>query len=314
MLLSLPPSHHPHIHRRLESSMLQTGAAHVYLVKRAEKPVLSHSLSGRLYLSKSGWLLLAVPAALVRGAFDALAVPGAQLPYNSAGKLVPHISVASGKELEEAGVDPEQISERGHLFTYNLGPLKEVRPKAWKNVGKVWFITVQSKALEDFRVSYGLSRRPRNNKHEFHITIARRLVDTLREDSEVTKLDKGASDMTDSEFEAHQAMKQAAEDSGTADKDLDVNGGVLPTDPERARRVDLISMPRGVSGTTCSNCMHVRKSDQGAYCTHPEVDMPVNERMCCIRWDMPGVIRHHRRGDDGRLEARTTGEVAGKEE
>jgi hypothetical protein len=46
----------------------------------AARPELSYSLRGRLYASSSGWLLLSVPNALARGAFDALNEPGVELP------------------------------------------------------------------------------------------------------------------------------------------------------------------------------------------------------------------------------------------
>ena len=43
-----------------------------------------YPLSGRLYRSKTGWLLLSVPNALVRGVYDAMTAPGAELPTTAA--------------------------------------------------------------------------------------------------------------------------------------------------------------------------------------------------------------------------------------
>ena len=43
-------------------------------------PKPAYDLSGRLYVSKSGWLLLAVPNALGLGVFYALDEPGVELP------------------------------------------------------------------------------------------------------------------------------------------------------------------------------------------------------------------------------------------
>src|SRR3954471_22753330 len=99
-------------------------ASHVGHVKAASVPEVAHSLSGRLYLSKSGWILLDVPNSLVRGAFDALHEAGAELPLKD-GRLNSHISVMRPEEVEKIG-GPDSIHERGHQFKYSLGQLKVV--------------------------------------------------------------------------------------------------------------------------------------------------------------------------------------------
>ena len=81
----------------------------------------SYPLSGRLYLAKSGWLLLSVPNALVRGVFDALTAPGAELPTagvmnvpNVDAQLVnAHISVLTAAEVAAIGAD--KINESGRF-------------------------------------------------------------------------------------------------------------------------------------------------------------------------------------------------------
>ena len=67
------------------------GSAHLWLAKDAATPKAVYSLAGRLYLSKSGWLLLDVPAAFVRGLFDALHEPGAELPLGGSQAQRPNI-------------------------------------------------------------------------------------------------------------------------------------------------------------------------------------------------------------------------------
>lgn len=62
-----------------------------------------------------------------------------------------------------------------------------------------------------------------------------------------------------------------------------------PEEMERAKSADLITLPKDVKGTNCSNCKFVKLPEK--FCTHPKVDMPVNERMCCAFWDAIGVIR-----------------------
>ncbi len=140
-----------------------------------------HALQGRLYLSSSGWLLLSVPNALGRGAFDALAASGAELPskdtndpeatYNA------HISVMSKDEV--ATIGPNKLTERGHMFHYTLGPIKEVHPQGWDDVSKAWLIEVQSPELKALRKSYGLPPLPHGD-HEFHITFAVRRKKVLQ--------------------------------------------------------------------------------------------------------------------------------------
>ena len=110
------------------------GNALGWLYRGDKQAATSYPLSGRLYLSKSNWLLLSVPNALVRGVYDALSAPGAELPL--AGTMnVPnvkedllnaHISVMTAEEVEQVGAD--KINERGHMFSYTLGPMTEITP------------------------------------------------------------------------------------------------------------------------------------------------------------------------------------------
>ncbi len=151
------------------------------IVKNAAGPELSYSLSGRLYLSKSGWILLTVPNDLAHGAFKALNEPGIEMPedFNA------HISVMRPEELEQIG-GPDVIDERGKSFRYTLGPLRSVEPAGWPEMSKVWFIEVNSPELSALRKSYGLPALPNENKFKFHITVAVRKKNVLRE-SEVRK-------------------------------------------------------------------------------------------------------------------------------
>jgi hypothetical protein len=75
----------------------------------------------------------------------------------------------------------------------------------------------------------------------------------------------------------------------------DEQGGLVPTDKERAKAADLITLPDGVSGTNCANCsVYFRKIEgkKHGYCVHPKVDQPVNNRNCCQFWDAYETIRH----------------------
>lgn len=145
----------------------------------ASKPVPVYSMSGRLYKSESGWILLSVPNALVHGAFSALNEQGIELPPGQS-TFNAHVTVLRPEELSQIPGGASTISERGKLFTYQLGEVKTVSPAGWKEMSKVWLISVRSPELEKFRKSYGLSARPKNNEFAFHITIAVRRKKVLQ--------------------------------------------------------------------------------------------------------------------------------------
>lgn len=159
-----------------EHPAYHAGNALGWLYRGDKQAATNYPLAGRLYLSKSGWLLLAVPNALVRGVFDAISAPGAELP--TAGVMnVPnveedlvnaHISVMNADEVASIGAD--KINERGHTFHYTLGALKEIPVSNVDGVSRIWAIQISSPALTALRKSYGLS--PLLKDHAFHITVA----------------------------------------------------------------------------------------------------------------------------------------------
>lgn len=147
----------------------------VVLLKKAAAIADLSALSGKLYFSKNGWLLLSVPNAIGHGAFDALNEPGITMPsdpYNA------HITVMSPDDIASIG-GPNKISERGHEFDYNLGPVRSLTPDGQRDLARVWFIEVRSPALETLRKSYGLSATPRDGDYVFHITFAVRRKNVL---------------------------------------------------------------------------------------------------------------------------------------
>lgn len=151
--------------------------------KEAAEPELSkYPFSGRLIASTSGWILLEVPNALVRGAFMAMDVPGIELPPSGpTGRLRAHVSVMRAEEVESLG-GPEKITELGKRFAFRLGPLKEVEPMGWKEMEKAWMFGVVSPELVALRKSYGLSGLPMRGEQElkFHLTVAVRRRAVLR--------------------------------------------------------------------------------------------------------------------------------------
>ena len=156
--------------------------AHVHMDKVAAAPKSVLALAGRLVGTKSGWIVLDVPMALVRGAFDALHEPGVELPppFSDYEDYKAHISVMRPEELKDIG-GIDKITERGHHFKYTLGPIKSVEPASWGEMSKVWFIQVKSPELQKLRKTYGLSGKPNDGEFEFHITFAVRRKNVLHE-------------------------------------------------------------------------------------------------------------------------------------
>lgn len=164
--------------------LFAAGVAHV---KQAGDAVPTEALVGTLYFSPSGYLLLSVPNALVRGVFAALHEPGAELPVSSSiGKLNSHITVCRPEELAAIG-GAGKVSERGKMFRFGLSDLVTCKPDGWKDMEAVWFLKVRSKALERLRASYGLSCLPNGGKHQFHVTCAVRRSGVLRAGDAVVK-------------------------------------------------------------------------------------------------------------------------------
>lgn len=151
----------------------------------ASAPVNAPALAGTLYKSDSGWILLSVPNAIVRGLFSAMHEPGVELPLNSDGQLNAHISVIRPEELAQIG-GAEKINERGKQFYYQLGPMQTVVPAGWEGMSRVWFVQIKSPALERLRKSYGLTPLPKNNEFQFHLTVAVRRRNVLY-DNDVSK-------------------------------------------------------------------------------------------------------------------------------
>jgi hypothetical protein len=180
----------------------------------------SYPLSGRLYLSKTGWLLLAVPNALVRGVYDAMPAPGAELPTTGAmgvGEkselLNAHITVMTGDEVTQVGAD--KINERGHMFGYTLGALKEIEPRSGSNLSKIWAIQVAAPLLSALRKSYGLSALP--NDEPFHITVAVRKRGVLLDNGKAKGYET-PTDVNDGESFEHPISRgelKAAKDTST---------------------------------------------------------------------------------------------------
>lgn len=194
----------------------QAGNALGWLSLGNKQASTNYPLAGRLYVAKSGWLLLSVPNALVRGVYDALVAPGAELPTAGAMGLKDHkeelvnahISVMTADEVAKIGAD--KINERGHNFHYTLGALKEIPINKAGNLSRVWAIQISSPQLSEIRKSYGLSPLP-NGDHAFHITVACRRKGVLLNNSTSKGTTEAAPEISRGE------LKVAAADTVTYD-------------------------------------------------------------------------------------------------
>jgi hypothetical protein len=201
------------------------GNALGWLYRGNKQAATNHLLSGRLYLAKSGWLLLSVPNALVRGVYDAMSAPGAELPAAGlmnvpnvpADLLNAHISVMTAAEVEKVGAD--NINERGHMFGYSLGAMTEITPKNVDGISKIWAIQVASPALSSLRKSYGLTPLV-NGDHAFHITVAVRRKHVLANNS-VGKCNETSAEKSDEQRNCNTTSRgelKAAEFSRSGEK------------------------------------------------------------------------------------------------
>lgn len=148
------------------------------LVKYAADPLPAYDLAGMLYMSSTGYGLLSVPNALVRGVFDAMNETGVQLPPGPDGRFNAHITVFKPDEIKKLG-GPNGLTERGKTFNYRLGGLVSVAPAGWPEVSKVWMLRVHSPELQELRRTYGFSSLPNNGEWDFHITVAVRRTGVL---------------------------------------------------------------------------------------------------------------------------------------
>ena len=153
--------------------------AHVYLSKSADTHELSYAMAGKLQLANTGWLVVQVPASVVRGAFDAIHEEGLELPPQYA------IPVMSPQELKDIG-GANKVTERGHAIPYTFGPTRSYDPSK-TGVSKIWYIQIYSPRLKRLRNSYGLTPFLPNT-HSYQLPIAIRKTGAITTDTTVTKV------------------------------------------------------------------------------------------------------------------------------
>lgn len=76
---------------------------------------------------------------------------------------------------------------------------------------------------------------------------------------------------------------------------LNRQGGIVPSnnaERQRARRTDLGTLPKSISGATCASCEYMEVLEDGTHwCINTNVDQVVSKRMVCSLWDAKGFLR-----------------------
>lgn len=234
-----------------EKRAFTIGQACGYLWRSEKTAAAPYHFSGRLYLSKSGWLLLAVPNSLVQGVFDALQIPGAELPLTDvmnvpgvpAAQLNAHISVMTAEEVTRIGAD--RITERGQHFRYSLGRLEEHAAKNIAGVSRIWALGVKSPELATLRKAYGLP--PELRGYPFHITVAVRKKKVLQAGPEKKSAEVlvggAADDKPDTAFDKKKLQKGTKHEREHTDKNQvakEIAKDHLQEDPAYYEKVDAI--------------------------------------------------------------------------
>lgn len=193
----------------------QMGSALVYLTKAAAAHEISYALAGRLQLSQTGWLVVSAPAALVRGAFDALHEHTTELPEEYS------IPVMTPAELARIG-GADKVVERGNHFHYTLGPVRANEPSS-NDISKVWYICIFSQELKRLRRSYDLEPMMQG-KGYFRLPIAVRKVVPRATKEAIDYL--AEPDWNEFDYEAIKAaaLGHVEEDNGHRSSDGHVSG------------------------------------------------------------------------------------------
>ena len=121
-------------------------------------------LKGKLKQTSDGFVYLDVPDEVVLGLATAVGVkkpPYFTKKFNNVGA---HISVMGKSDTADL-----KISELGKEFEYTIEGLEQLKPDDWEEMKQVYFITVESPALEKLRVKYGLPKK--HHGHSYHITF-----------------------------------------------------------------------------------------------------------------------------------------------
>ncbi len=136
-------------------------------------------LEGRLvYSQRTRYLMLTVPNAIAIGAFQALNIPGVEMPIWDEPKFNAHITVMRPEEVDAIG-GHLSLNERGKVYRYRIDGI-DACDSASEKYSRFFYYKVVSPELAQLRRSYGLPGAP---AVPFHITFAARRRNVLRENT-----------------------------------------------------------------------------------------------------------------------------------
>jgi len=133
--------------------------------------LISVPLKGTLKKSKKGFIYLSLSNNIVHGLYTLIDEDDIEKPPyfdNNDFSVGAHISVMNEDEFKEA-ID---IKELGQEFSFKLDKFYSTQPDGWKDMDRVWFVSIIAPELERLRQKYGLSKSYKGDGHKFHFTIA----------------------------------------------------------------------------------------------------------------------------------------------
>lgn len=128
------------------------------------------SLVGKLKKTRDNFVYLDISNNILNGLYSMLGDDAEKPPYNNKGfnSVGAHISVIGSNEYDDNEI--EKIEEIGDEFEFKTGKIYSVNPDGWKEMQSVWFMDIDSPALEKLRQKYGLPKLM--SGHNFHISFA----------------------------------------------------------------------------------------------------------------------------------------------
>ena len=157
----------------------------VFIKISGDHPSPVYTMAGTLYAGVRDYrpvILLTVPVAIVRGAFDALSEEGIELPSDS-GHVLSGVVVISAEELAALGGVEKLVNDRGRSFNYSLGRVVAYDPSSGEapGISRLWAYRVHSPQLQQLRRSHGLPSLPTGRDLMLPVAVRKRGV--LREGS-----------------------------------------------------------------------------------------------------------------------------------
>jgi len=137
------------------------------LAKRSELKEVE--LKGVLKQTDEGFVYVKINNDIIHGLFPLIDEDGIEEPpYFGKGEIGAHIYAISDEEIDE----DVEIKELGQEINFKLGSMCWTKPEGWKEMAKVFFVSVEIPELKEIRKRYGLPVSYKGLGHDYHTTIA----------------------------------------------------------------------------------------------------------------------------------------------